>query len=107
MMNSRVLGTPQQALRQITLNKEQITGGFVMMLSGMLGVTVQHVPPHELADIVMQQAARLLAAIDQPEARASMAASLAESFKLAVETNAVAMRTTLGGVVIPSGFKKP
>ncbi len=91
--------------RQVTLSKDQIIGGFIMQVTGMLSITLQHVPPHELADVLMQQAARLLAGIDPDQARQTMAERIAESFKLSVETNAAAMRMTPGGVVLPEGFK--
>lgn len=98
-----VHAVPASGTMQVAMGPDQIVAGFVMMLSGMLSVVVHQVHPHVIAEQLMSLAAKLLAGIEQPEARAALASQMAENFRLSVETNAVTMRTTAGGIIVPSG----
>ena len=95
--------TDQLRSRKVTVSKDQLMVSFTLLLIGQLEALVRHAPPHELADVLVQRAAGLLAAIDNPDVRADITTQLAGRFLSLVEEQAVAFRTTKGGIIVPRG----
>jgi len=93
--------------KNVRMTADQILAGFLMLIGGQVSVVIQHVPPPVLAQQLMEIAAKLLAGLEPIQAREAIAKRLAEGFCLSVETNAVTMRTTRGGIVVPPGVPVP
>lgn len=108
-MSVNGVGTPAEMTpvvqKQVKVQRDQALACFTVAVQGLMMefVSTGCLPPHEIADQLMQRAAYLLGAITDETARQNLVAGYLRNFPINVETNALAHRTTKGGVIMPDG----
>lgn len=89
--------------RNVTVTKDQLLVTYKLLSKAMMAQIVQHIPPHELAQVMLDMAAEAMSGIMPNQARQEFATKLASEFVLAVEAHNISYRTTASGVIMPSG----
>lgn len=88
----------------IQVSGPQLLGAASHLMSAQLeSLIIARIPPEAIVDLLVGMTATLVARIEQPVIRTTLAAKIAASFENAVRMQEIKVRTTPAGLFMPNG----